>query len=974
MKVKRILLKSFSKRINNLVRSFKLTANKIFVIMFSFFETFLVSKISKPCVKAFLNNRSNSFLANILAIILGKHSLRVFTTEKISQTNIIELYESFDKKFLYDNFIVYGLLTHFYLETQNFEKLQKLLQNAIPYHINNDNKKSVKKLVTLLEHLYCTDQFLFNFGRFSLTSSKICMLNFYIEKLLSSCVKEFKFTKLHKSVFLGYAKFIIHQDDLYGIDIISNILEKIEKSSEITYGRQICYLLINNTITTEEQMQKRVALSKLYAKKFKSILENEFFNQSQSELLKPINIQLLYNIILLSDITNDRLEVTRYHSLLLESLIFNFKALSLVQMRCLINLILRMQYLKQDNSGIYLLRLKKYFFNLVNGDSTKKIHHIKLGCIFFTFLLKQKDFDYVFNKIPEIFYDYQFLKSCSDFCMRVENVAEGINLVEKAIKILEYQMFFGKINPSMFLKYREFKGDLGRKKFYKHSAEILRTVVQPQNPKRVLFVVSNDHQSALAMGIPIFCELRKKGCAVIYLGQGVLPFESTGNENIDKFHGIIGHTYDYLRDEYCSNNFLYKDWKIDWQNKKVLCEGINSYQGILEYLANRYRRLRIDVNNKIINTFYQTQLRKAYKAFRVCEMIYDDVAAKGIEVSFFAVSAQTNPAYVFKEFCAFKGKDKGMNFYFALNGYENYYTNLGTKISGTLAIANMTENYQRRSPLIAVRKDFEEWIKKTGNTTLKKCEKEINNWLKKDRVGNQGIISPEAKIVWQKVVDNRASGKKIIVVYGKVLCDLGVPYDGGAAHKDMYDWINHTIECARGSNSLVLVKPHPHEKKPEISRYLTEYLVDLIDVEVPQNVILLDNNWFSNYQLTEIVDLAVLWNGTSCLELGAKNIPVVMCAYFGQFDYPVDFYYPKNKKDYFNIIQGKKVIKPIMGNDSKCKLLLKYLKEELSVEYRYVPRAATNDPVGTPYWIEEDLKKYYNDSDNNIKTLAKKFF
>jgi hypothetical protein len=967
-----MLLKLFANYTRNIVKHAKFTVTRIFVTtVISFLVQFLSLKIYKPYISFFSNLKSNSFLAKILAVIIGKHSFHIFKLNKNELSNIIKFYELLSESFLYNNFILYGLLTHFYIETKSFEKLQNLLQNAVLYHVNNHNKQSTKNLQILLRHLYCTDQFLFNFGRFSLNTSTVRVLNFHIEELLSSSTKQNKFTKLFRQLFEEYTKFIIHQDELQGVEIISKILAKAEENRHIFYGMHICVILLNNTITREKQMKKRIELAELYATKFKFILENEVSNIPNAELLNIVNSQLLYNLMVLNEIIGCTQKILKYCDLLIENLAFNFQKLSLTQLRLYIQVLIKKQNLNSDNSKNYLLKAQKHFKLLINSNSAKKIHHIKLGCKFFALLLKQEDFHYAFNKIPKAAYDYDFLMLCSDFYIRLENFTKSINLAEEAIKLLEYQ-FLIQPNPVYLLKYRSFKDDLGRKKFYKHSTEILRKVPQPQNPKKVLFVVANDHQNTLAMGIPIFCELKKRGCAIVYLGQGVLGFEPTGNKDIDKFYGIIGNTYNYLKGEYCSNNYFYNDWTIDWQNKKLQCQNINNYQGIFEYLANRYRCFRINIDNKIINAFFKTQLRKIDRAFKVCEMIYDDVASKGVEVGIFSVSAQTSPAYTFKEYCAFKGKNKGMNFYFAINGYENYYTNLGTKVASTLAIENMTKNYHRRSPLIALRKDFEEWIK-DGNT-LDKYREEISIWLNKDRVGNQGILSPEAQNVWQRIIENKASGKKIIVVYGKVLCDLGVPYDGGPAHKDMYDWINHTIECARGANSLILIKPHPHEKKPEISRHLTEYLFDLIDVEVTENVVLLDNNWFSNHQLANVIDLAILWNGTSCLELGAKNIPLVMCAYFGKFDYPVDFYYPKSRKDYFNIIQGKKVIKTVVGNDLKCQLLLKYLKEELSVKYRYAPRPATNDPIGPPYWIEEDLKRYYNDNDHNVKILAEKFF
>ncbi len=49
----------------------------------------------------------------------------------------------------------------------------------------------------------------------------------------------------------------------------------------------------------------------------------------------------------------------------------------------------------------------------------------------------------------------------------------------------------------------------------------------------------------------------------------------------------------------------------------------------------------------------------------------------------------------------------------------------------------------------------------------------------------------------------------IICMAGKIPCDAGVLFDGGPAHRDMQDWLNHTIQLAKELGLALIVKPLP---------------------------------------------------------------------------------------------------------------------------------------------------------------------
>ena len=924
-----------------------------------------VGRRLEPFINLFDNKER---VSGMMAIAIAKYCLHLSRTDEYNLSKAIEVLDKINMDSILRHKILLNVRIHLCIQCREFDKIEELCKNAVYYYINNSMFKEItigviSDVSQVLQILHCTDQALFSFGRFSIKDVEVDYLDTYISKIFSLYWKQSNYLRKEiDNLSTRYTLFTIHQDKMNGIEVISEFMKKGNVNRRQT--RINCTILQNNSITRERQMQKRLEITKKYSvlPKTKGLVRRSLVGMPVSWLIEAIEVS--------KNIQSTKMYI-KYTNALVKKMSKNSSNLKLSDTKILIG---RLIDLYKNSPKPDKTHLKEALHQCMrwHDDRPNDLGVLKLLCRTSFLLNERRLFLESYEKMPSIEGDYRFAMDCSDYFMRLERYDLAIESAEIALAEVERFAFVHVENPNLFLLYRQYRDNLNRKRFYSESWNILRNYPQPKDPKGVVFVTPYDHQNTMAMCIPVLCELRSRGYATVYLGQGVLPFEPTGNADIDKFHGIVGHSYDYLEEEFSSNKRFFNRWNLSWHNKRLTSGGVNYYQGVFEYLANRYRRFRIDIENPIIGRFFEVQHRKVDRALEVCERIHSDLASKGVLVNILGVSGQTSPAYTFKEYCAHKGKGAGMRFYFALNGYENYYSNLGTKNAGTLAIADMTSNYDRRSPLIAELSAFREWMR-NGND-ISQYKKEVDVWLNKNRVNKQST-SPEASAVWEKITKYKESGKKIIVVYGKVLCDLGVPYDGGPAHKDMYDWINHTVSASFGGSALILIKPHPHEKRPEIARHLTEYLFDLIEVDVPENVVLMDNSWFNNNEITQVMDLGVLWNGTSCLELGAAGIPVVMCAYHGRFDYPIEFYYPKSRTDYEKILSGKKNIKPEKHVDVECQLLLKYMStEELAVKYKYALRTATNDPVLAPYWFDEDLEEFYSNGDVKVSKLADRFF
>ena len=508
--------------------------------------------------------------------------------------------------------------------------------------------------------------------------------------------------------------------------------------------------------------------------------------------------------------------------------------------------------------------------------------------------------------------------------------------------------------------------------FLQDAKKVFERHPQPTQPKGVVFLSNTTCFNSFAMTAIIVAELRHHGYAVVNLTEGMPPYDKTGIDYIDKFIGILSSGAYSFKGKPNNNSVRYNDWIIDWKEKKLESGGVDCYQGLYERIMTYNRVFSVDIEHPFEKAMFVSALTRVDRALDVCNMIYDTFKGKGMPVRFVSSNAHISNWCIYKNFCEVRGKEIDMHFINVNSAYQNYYTNLGIKYSTAIGLCDATQFPNLRMPFLARREQFDSWLAK-GNT-YKKHQGEIDEWLNKNRV-NSKELPDEADALMNRLKMAKSEGKKVICLFGKIPFDMAVPYDGGPAHSDMKDWINHTIECAKETDNIFIIKPHPHELRSEIARIANETLWDLIEHTLPDNVIFLGHGWFNNQDLIPILDMGVLWNGTSSLELGARKIPVVMCAHFGRHDYPVDLIYPKDRVDYKNILCSKEKIELAPDLWEKCALLLKYMStDEVAVPMEYTRRPATNDPIGPPVWYWDQVERYFREGDKYVSMLADRFF
>lgn len=497
--------------------------------------------------------------------------------------------------------------------------------------------------------------------------------------------------------------------------------------------------------------------------------------------------------------------------------------------------------------------------------------------------------------------------------------------------------------------------------FSLEASRIIDTAPQPHLPKGVVFLGAFTDYKAIAMLAPVLMEVRKRGYAVISLMNGVLQQTPTGLDFIDEFIGAVPANSASRKDVHKN------EWYIHWDKKVVSCDGVNYYQGFYEALSNFFRKYSIDLNDDAIRKNFFYRLVRADDSLDVCNRIYWNVVRRGLPTIILSGDGHVVPHSIFRDFC--RARNHPLLSYVNVNiGYENYFTNLGGRFSSTMTVTDHTMFPHHRAPFLARQDRFESWYaQERGNLTIQARAGQLINV---NRVHAKGDDLSQALVTYLQ--SERKKGRKIVCCLGKIPIDLGVPYDGGPAHEDLKDWLNHTIDTLRDNEEiLLLVKPHPHEIQPSIALDLLDRFTDLIEGPLPSNVRILAHREINNHQLAPHLDLALMWNGSSAAELTALGVPVMMASHFGKHDYPVELLYPNDRLHYENFVASGVYPKPNEETRHRAAFLIAYLEtSDVTIKNDYAWRPVTNDSVGVPTWRPERVEQLLKEGDPEMVRAA----
>lgn len=479
------------------------------------------------------------------------------------------------------------------------------------------------------------------------------------------------------------------------------------------------------------------------------------------------------------------------------------------------------------------------------------------------------------------------------------------------------------------------------------TAKDIASINIPTKPEGLVFLCHGlGHIPATALSATLIPEFSKKGyqCVSLSLEANITPM--SGVTSFDKYIGSLGFN--------CSDGNIVLDWTIDWGEKIVECAGVNYYQGIYEHLSIRFRRFDIDIDEPGIDSLFLLTLKQCDRALRLCHQIESDPDLKDLPIVFLGTSSHRAPGSIFRDF-ALRKENRNISYSNYNIGYDKYYKGQSTRFSRTITVFDMTAQPERRAGFLADTIKFDQWITDAENIRL--ANDKVQHLINMQRGANSLEVNYES---FNRINIARKQGKKIICCFGKLLFDLAVPYDGGPAHKDMVDWIRHTVEClSRCEDILLLIKPHPVELVAESALDIQQYFRDVLPKVLPENTVFLGHDEFNTSELAPLLDLAILYNGTSSLELTTLGVPVMMTSYFGKHDYPVELLYPESRTQYEDFLLGLDYSEPKGEIRQRAAGLLYYMgTDDVSLKNDYCMRPSTNDYTGTPIWDKKAILKY----------------
>lgn len=513
---------------------------------------------------------------------------------------------------------------------------------------------------------------------------------------------------------------------------------------------------------------------------------------------------------------------------------------------------------------------------------------------------------------------------------------------------------------------------IGELEFLIRTEKIFKSVKQPRNPVGIVFVAPRNVDQLRRYPLMVLVTLKKRGWQIVPIVEGLLPKEITGDHDIDLLNGAITHNARLS----CAAQAVFpdvEDWDADPSQGHLRAEGIDLGHALWEDAAINRRRYNINYSCPEMQNYLGGLLDWTRAALRCLKYAHGLLLKRKRRMAWIALFTFRLPDAVFRFYCNRYGDPEDFFCLHAANGYQNYFTNFSTNVSRRFVLRNMTRYPHVRSASFPLPENFEHYYlsrRARADVILKRFAGVTK--ITRSTAGNRNR-SVDASLVLERVLAWREDGGRVACAFGKVPCDSGVPHDGGPAHKSMKDWINHCVSSVRGSNTLLLIKPHPHEINNLIATFPTEYFRDLIELPLGDNAIYLGHRWFDMHDMQSLMDLGLVYNGTTTIELGLMGIPCVLAGHFAPIDYPIGHVIPKDRADFEAYVRFEKPALVARDIRERAAVWLDYMTtDNFTVPYRYHVRPVTNRVMYPPWWFEDDLDKFERHGDRALTTLAER--
>lgn len=507
-------------------------------------------------------------------------------------------------------------------------------------------------------------------------------------------------------------------------------------------------------------------------------------------------------------------------------------------------------------------------------------------------------------------------------------------------------------------------GELG---FAAQTARYFSQVPQPSQPVGVIFATPRNIEQLRRTPLVVLMEWKRQGWAVLPVFEGVLPVEPTGIAAIDRLAAgirLANNLGPFLAARAAPGSGVVVDLaagRFEWRD-------IDLSHALWEEATISRRVYTPDWTCPALHLSLGHLVRWTSNIGVFLETARQDLAEIGLRAGIHVFSNFRLPDALVRFYCERHGDEKAFFCIHSTNGYENYFANFASNISTRMSIRNVTSYSDTRGCSFPPPEAVEHAVGGYDDDieAFAQLNVEIDRIAIRDT--HQG---EEAKAARQRIEAWKAAGGKVACAFGKIVCDSGVPYDGGPVHASMQDWINDTVASVAGSNTLLLIKPHPYELRESIGCFLNQTFREIITEPFGDNVIYLGHDWFEIREIAEFLDLALIYNSTTAIEVASIGVPAVVCSHFAPVDYPVGHAAPMSREEYHRMVRFEQEV-PIApdGRERAASWLHLMNNGTVAANYRYHSRQVTNCVIYPPRWFETEIDRYMREGDPEVTRLA----
>ena len=327
----------------------------------------------------------------------------------------------------------------------------------------------------------------------------------------------------------------------------------------------------------------------------------------------------------------------------------------------------------------------------------------------------------------------------------------------------------------------------------KYLEKIYQSVMKPKvekliknnNFKEIVYINPFHEMNNFTFPIHLYNSLLDKKVLVVNIENGYIDFfNEYPNESLPTLcnaNDAILKSGKHWHEYYC-------DWEVAFDDKKILCDGINIYQGLFEQISRVQKRFTIDFDSVVSKS-----LLKLFKT-RIDRNMYiakSFMQKPNVPVKFFSVTSHYTPWSIYRDKAYALNNPSKFSFLHAVPTYENYIHKMKNNTLSTIAALNITKYQKSRIAGFGASELFVEYTKKEyENITL-------------PLVLNRKVPNLENSDIecLRQISKAKEQGKTVICLLGKIVYDLAVPNMRGT-FSDMKNWVQETLEFTKNRDEF----------------------------------------------------------------------------------------------------------------------------------------------------------------------------